>query len=109
MYQIMVNVAIDYLKSNAHLVYYDDNALDVFYSDSVGELDFDNMGIDVEEAVQILQSLPKQYRTAFNMREVEGMEYNEIAALLMLPESTVRSHVARARQLISKKLKSKGI
>jgi DNA-directed RNA polymerase specialized sigma24 family protein len=42
------------------------------------------------------------------MRAVEEMEYDEIAAQLHLPETTVRSQVSRAKQMILEILKMKG-
>ena len=105
-YHVMVNVALDYLKSSAQLVCCDENDLEGFAPESDNEsLDFDMMGISVEDVVNAIQSIPEKYSVLFNMREVEDMDYDEIAALLRMPEATVRSGVARARHLIRKKLK----
>jgi RNA polymerase sigma-70 factor (ECF subfamily) len=39
------------------------------------------------------------------LREIEGLSYEEIAAVMDCPMGTVRSRIFRARELISAKLK----
>ena len=109
--QIMVNLSIDYVTRNTNLRYYDDEKIeDMNKSLADEELEMDTKAAMVEDVVEALQSLPSRYRAAFNMRAVEEMDYGEISALFHKPESTVRSYVARARQMILEKLKEmKGI
>ena len=109
MYQIMVNLSINYVTRRSALLYCDMEEVSEQndWSDDV-ELDLDGTSNRAEELVEALQSLPDRYRVAFNMRAVEEMEYSDIAAQLHIPESTVRSRVSRARQLLLEKLKMKG-
>ena len=72
------------------------------------QLDLDKQAKTAEEAVKALQSLPDVYRAAFNMRAVEGMEYDEMAAKFKKSEATVRRYVTRAREMIIEKLNTKG-
>ena len=44
-----------------------------------------------------LQELPLGQRAAWSMREIDGLSYDEIAVALVLPVSTVRGRIARAR------------
>lgn len=47
----------------------------------------------------LLRQLPELYREILVLREVEGMDYTEIAAALKVPVGTVRSRLARARAM----------
>ena len=109
MYQIMVNLSINYVTRRDTLLYCDMEEVSEQndWSDDF-EMDLDETTNRAEELVEALQSLPARYRVVFNMRAVEEMEYSEIAAQLQVPESTVRSRVSRARQLLLEKLKMKG-
>lgn len=46
----------------------------------------------------LLDRLPPQSRAALVLREIEGMEYEEIACVLQIPEGTVRSRLHKARE-----------
>lgn len=48
----------------------------------------------------ILQSLPEEQRTAFMLREVEGLSYDEIAEKMHSPVGTVRSRIHRVREAV---------
>jgi RNA polymerase sigma-70 factor (ECF subfamily) len=50
--------------------------------------------------------LPPEFREALLLREMEGMSYKEIAAVLNTPIGTVMSRLSRARQLLIEKLKT---
>ena len=45
-----------------------------------------------------LASLPNELRVPVTLRDVQGLEYKEIAALLNVPIGTVESRIFRARQ-----------
>lgn len=49
---------------------------------------------------QCIDALPDLYRPVFMLRAVEGMPAAEVAAVLALPESTVRVRFMRARRLL---------
>jgi len=51
--------------------------------------------------------LPDSYRTVFMLRAVEEMSVEETAAVLQIPEATVRSRFFRARSLLREALASK--
>lgn len=91
-YRIMVNTAIDYLRSevrHAHsdiekTVYAEDS------SDVVSEM-------SVAEILLLVNKLSPAYRMVFNLYVVEGYNHGEIAELLGINEGTSKSNLAKAR------------
>ena len=51
-----------------------------------------------------LQTLPVGQRAAWSLREIDELSYEEIAAALDLPVSTVRGRIARARQELAERM-----
>lgn len=49
--------------------------------------------------------LPLELRTAIVLREIEGLSYEEISAIMACPIGTVRSRIFRAREVIAEKLR----
>jgi RNA polymerase sigma-70 factor (ECF subfamily) len=52
-----------------------------------------------------IEALPEELRSAIQLRELEGMSYEEIAKLMDCPVGTVRSRIFRAREAIAERLK----
>jgi RNA polymerase sigma-70 factor (ECF subfamily) len=55
---------------------------------------------------QAIEQLPVDFREVLVLREIEGMSYKEIAAVVQVPIGTVMSRLARARDRLSVVLKS---
>lgn len=53
---------------------------------------------------EALQKLSPELKEAIILRDLEGMAYQEIAALLAIPEGTVKSRINRARLELAKLL-----
>ena len=47
-----------------------------------------------------LQDLPEQYRLALTLVDLEGLSYEEAAAVLDVPKGTIKSRLARARNAL---------
>ncbi len=62
----------------------------------------DEIARTVERAIS---SLPEDLRTAITLREIDGLSYDEIAAVMDCPIGTVRSRIFRAREAIDSELR----
>lgn len=67
------------------------------YSDS-------DLQFEAEELLQMIEKLPTGYRTVFNLYAIEGYSHKEIADLLDITESTSKSQLNRARNLLKEQL-----
>ena len=52
-----------------------------------------------------IEKLPEELRKAIQMREMEGMSYEDIAQAMDCPIGTVRSRIFRAREAIAEQLR----
>ena len=57
--------------------------------------------LDVDAA---LAQLPAEFRAAVALRDLAGLDYAEIAAVLGIPPGTVRSRIARGRAALADRL-----
>jgi RNA polymerase sigma-70 factor (ECF subfamily) len=57
-----------------------------------------------EEVTRAIDDLPDEYRTAVVLSDLHGLRYAEIAAVLDIPEGTVKSRLFRGRRILQKKL-----
>jgi RNA polymerase sigma-70 factor, ECF subfamily len=61
--------------------------------------------LTVARVREALEQLPVDFREVLVLREIEGMSYKEIAAIVRVPIGTVMSRLARARDRLSAVLK----
>lgn len=54
-----------------------------------------------------IEELPEKYRTAFMLRDIQELPYDEVAKILSVPLGTVKSRVNRARMMLRDKLQPK--
>lgn len=105
--QIMTRLCINYLKRRKQLQYYDLNAMDEYLPEEEPDDREDDTPYSMEQIINAIQSLPPYYRLVFNMFEVDEMDIKAIAKELKQNESTVRSSLTRARNILKKKLKNR--
>ena len=98
--RIMVNEAINYV--NRKMRRFDDlNEMDDTLMTDY-QADYDHL--DVEYLLEVIQNLPDKYRLVFNMKEIEGYQFEEIARKMNIEQSSVRSILSRARSMIKEKI-----
>jgi RNA polymerase sigma-70 factor (ECF subfamily) len=54
--------------------------------------------LGAEELIRLVQKLPQNFRTVFNLYALEGYSHDEIADMLGIAPGTSRSQLTRARQ-----------
>lgn len=72
-------------------------------------IDEDEYEYKLEEVKKAINQLPMGYRTVVNLYVIEGISQEEIAELLGISHSTVRSQYHRAKATILKTLKKSGL
>jgi RNA polymerase sigma-70 factor, ECF subfamily len=115
LYRIGINTAKNYLVSAGRRV---PTMADRRDTGEEAEGDEGLQGRDVDTPESILMSkeiahtvnlamdgLPEDLRTAIQLREIEGLSYEEIASLMNCPVGTVRSRIFRAREAIAGRLR----
>lgn len=110
LYRIAVNSAKNYLTSQSRKPPASDvDAQDADFYDGSDALK-ENASPEKTLLSQELQTklfgaidnLPDDLRAAITLREIEGLSYEEIAAVMECPVGTVRSRIFRAREAIDK-------
>ncbi|MEG1574492.1 MAG: RNA polymerase sigma factor [Bacteroidales bacterium] len=99
--KVIINVALDYIRTNDLLR----NTEDLEF---IADQDIDSSALDeisANELMEVIAELPDGFRAVFNMYVIEGYSHREIADKLGITESTSRSQLTRAKQLLQKRLK----
>ena len=61
--------------------------------------------VPAERLRAMVEELPEGYRTVFKLFCIEGLSHKEIASLLGIKENSSSSNLARARTMLSKRIK----
>jgi len=112
LYRIAINTAKNYLNSRTRR--HSDYHFDIQEVEDMGNAS-QLKGMDTplqlllnQEIMATLnraiENLPEEMRIAFNLRELEGLSYEEIAQTMDCPIGTIRSRLFRAREAIDKQL-----
>ncbi len=99
-YRIATNASID-LHRRAYRREEAADHLSQIVSPSSGTSTIVRTRLDVDRA---LEQLPEEYREALVMREIGDLEYSDIADILGVPIGTVRSRIARGREMLARLL-----
>jgi RNA polymerase sigma-70 factor (ECF subfamily) len=84
-------------------VYMDDELLNDQPDDTaVNPSQAADANLRLKQAHQMLVKLPENLRSVFVLYEVNGLRYREIAEVLGIPINSVKVHLLRAREKISK-------
>jgi RNA polymerase sigma-70 factor (ECF subfamily) len=107
MKSVAVRTAIDHYnkKKRTEIFTYSTNEYDV--AGTTHEIILDNFSD--EYLITIINDLPEGARFVFNLSVVEGYSHTEIAGMLGISESTSRSQLHYAKQLLKEKLNRLGI
>jgi len=108
LYRIAVNTAKNYLASQARKPIgsdYDVSEIEQIAGGDalIEQATPENMLMKDELQATVLKAiknLPDDLRSAIELREVEGLSYEEIAEVMECPIGTVRSRIFRAREAV---------
>ncbi|WP_298442393.1 RNA polymerase sigma factor RpoE [uncultured Ferrimonas sp.] len=112
LYRIAVNTAKNYLVSQGRRPPASDvDAEEAEYYDGADALrdvaspERQVLSDEIKTVVfNTIDNLPEELKVAITLREIEGMSYEEIAAVMDCPVGTIRSRIFRAREAIERKI-----
>lgn len=112
LYRIAINTAKNHLVSQSRKN--PANSIDVQDAEDYGASEWlkeyasperEALASELEATIQqAMGDLPSDLREAITLREIEGLSYEDIAAVMDCPIGTVRSRIFRAREAIDTKL-----
>jgi RNA polymerase sigma-70 factor (ECF subfamily) len=98
--RIMINVSLEKIRKQ-HIMY---PVEDVSIYDSVNFSDDVVSRISANDLLKLIQTLPPRYRLVFNLYVIEGFTHQEIAKEMSITEGTSKSNLARAREIMKRKV-----
>ncbi len=98
--RIMINVSLEKIRKQ-HLMY---PVEDVAIYDSINYSDDVIAKISADDLMKLIQELPPRYQLVFNLYVIEGMSHQEIATEMSITQGTSKSNLARARDILKKKV-----
>jgi RNA polymerase sigma-70 factor (ECF subfamily) len=105
LYRITVNLCLNYLRQQA---YQRSTTQDTEVS-ALPIVDDPSLLLETQERERLIRhaidKLPPHYRVAIVLRDLEGLSYQEIAAILSIPLGTVKSRINFGKRLLHKALR----
>jgi RNA polymerase sigma-70 factor, ECF subfamily len=121
MVRIFINTALKHIKKTKKNIIDIDNL-----ENNLADTDSPNFDMDIineeisndynsieqlnftqQEILDVIQSIPEQYRIIFNLFHIEEFKHEEIAEMLNIDKTTSRIRLLRARNLIREELVKK--
>lgn len=100
MKRIFINMSLEKFRKN-HQIQLVEELPDIEDTD----ID-ENISIPGEVLTDFVEQLPERYKLVFNLYVMEDMQHKEIAASLGITEGTSKSNLARARDILKRKVKA---
>ena len=99
MKRIFINTALEKFRKNRSIQVVEE-VPEVVDEDDVD----DDVNIPPEVLFEFVNQLPEKYRLVFNLYVMEGMQHKEIAELLGISDGTSKSNLARAKEILKRKI-----
>lgn len=99
--KIMVNVAL--AKFRKQNVLYPVENIGDYEKQTVSDGILEKISAD--ELLELIRELPPRYRMVFNLFVMEDMNHKEISKEMQITEGTSKSNLARARDILKKRVK----
>lgn len=91
--KITVRTSLDKIRSNKNMLTY----VEEYEDSTVGFVEVEQK-LFAEDILKLLHQLPDLHRTVFNLYEMEGFSHDEIGSMLLIPVSSSRTYLTRAKQ-----------
>lgn len=104
-YTIALNLARNELRKRKKFKFYDISEMQGNEKEFAVEMKLPSKLPEVLKGA--IEELPEKYRTAFMLRDIQELPYDEVAKILSVPLGTVKSRVNRARMMLRDKLQPK--
>lgn len=99
MRRIFINIALEKFRKNRPFQLVDD------VTELENEEDIDeDIRVPEEILTEYVEGLPERYRLVFNLYVVDEMQHKDIASMLGITEGTSKSNLARARDILKRKI-----
>lgn len=107
--RMCINRSIDFLRREKRFVNIDDAvaSAEPVLADDNEEVWSGLDGKVFPMVMEALQSMPDGYRTILTLKLIEDIDYKEIASMLGISESSVRSQYLRGRRKLAERLREK--
>lgn len=109
-YRMTRNLCLDKIKLKKPQ-YYDDREEGAYLYDEADHRPDPETSLEIKDTVervnQIIGSLPEQQKTLLQLRDVEGLEYEEIADITGLEINAIRVNISRARKNVRETIQKK--
>jgi RNA polymerase sigma-70 factor (ECF subfamily) len=106
MKRIMVNTALDAFRKNKNFRHNIDIET-IEYTSETHQHVLESMG--AKDLLKLIKTMPRGFRTIFNLYAIEGYAHKEIADMLEISESTSKSQYSRARTYLQKILQTEKV
>ena len=103
--RVTIRTAIDRVRAKSKLVFEQIENKQIENLPDADDEPEEEMELSVEDVKRELNNLPDGYRIVLSMRLFEECEFEEIAKVLQIKVSTVRSQYVRGRDKLAEKLK----
>lgn len=103
--RIIINTSIDHYRKEHKHYYHKDSAELLQQDKNPGVLD----NMSYHELLDLVNSLTPGYRAVFNLYVIDGHTHEEIGKLLGISAGTSKSNLAKAREILRRKIEKEEI
>ncbi|MES2864537.1 MAG: sigma-70 family RNA polymerase sigma factor [Bacteroidota bacterium] len=100
MKKITINKAISKFKNSLHF----ESAENLIYPIQDTEIEINQIDISLNKLLELIQSLPNQYRLVFSLYELDHYSHKEIAEMLKISEGSSKSNLYKAKSILKKQI-----
>jgi RNA polymerase sigma factor (sigma-70 family) len=100
MKKITINKAISKFKNGLNF----ESTENLIYPIQDTEIEINQIDISLDKLLELIQSLPNQYRLVFSLYELDHHSHKEIAEMLQISEGTSKSNLYKAKSILKKQI-----